>query len=459
MKRNTFPTLIIGSVLMLAIGSSASAQTATATLKGTVVDGSGRVVPGATVTLNRTTTDLKRTFNTDERGQYSFTLVEPGAYALEVQAQGFKSQHLPNIRLEVGQTAELNMELSPGDIQETVNITGLEAAVLNSTTSSLGGVVDRERVDALPLNGRSVLQLAQLEPGVNVSASARGANPDLSATGEVSINGGRTSFNEVLADGLTLTNKGDNRVSLKPSAASVQEFRILTSAYAAEYGRTGGGAINISTRSGGTKFQGTLWEYLRNDALDSRSFFVNASPSGVKEKLRFNQFGGNIGGPVYLPRFGEGDAGVRKHDQFFFFFNFEALKISQTLQRQSTVPTVQMRNGDFSGLLGAAIPGVTVRDTNGNLINARVGQIYVPGAVVPANQPGAGSRVAFANNMIPSALINSSSEGGPVLLSLAERVRNKQLHSQLNSDHRQSSIHGPDRLQHFFDTAVLSAFH
>jgi hypothetical protein len=132
----------------------------------------------------------------------------------------------------------------------------------------------------------------------------------------------------------------------------------------------------------------------------------NSVPNGVKEKLRFNQFGGNVGGPVYLPNFGEGSGAIHKIDKLFFFFNFEALKISQTLQRQSTVPTAKMRNGDFSELLGAVIPGVTVRDTSGNVIPARIGQIYVPGAVVSSGQPGAGSRVAFANNIIPAAQIN-----------------------------------------------------
>ncbi|MCM3873498.1 MAG: TonB-dependent receptor [Pyrinomonadaceae bacterium] len=439
MKPNTLQAMIIGSVLMIVIASSTNAQTATATLKGSVIDSNERVVAGATVTLIQTATGLKRTFTTDERGQYSFTLIEPGLYALEIQARDFKSQQQPSIRLEVGQTAEVNVELSPGDIRETVNISGFDLPLLNSTTSSLGGVIDRDRVDALPLNGRSVLQLAQLEPGVNVSASARGANPDLTATGEVSINGGRTSFNEVLADGLTLTNKGDNRVALKPSADAVQEFRILTNAYAAEYGRTGGGAINISTRSGGTEFHGTAWEYVRNDALDARSFFVNASPAGVKEKLRFNQFGGNIGGPAYLPRFGEGSPSARRSDKLFFFFNFEALKISQTLQRQSTVPTALMRNGDFSALLGSVIPGVTVRDTNGNLISARIGQIYVPGAVVPANQPGAGSRIAFANNVIPTSMINPVAKAALSYYPLpnASGTNNYIANSILTTDNRQ----------------------
>ena len=275
----------------------------------------------------------------------------------------------------------------------TVNST-TETVQLDTAGGSLGGVVERGRVDSLPLNGRNVFQLAQLEPGTNASPSARGANPDLTTTGEVSINGGRALNNEFVIDGIPLTNKGDNRVSLKPSVDSIQEFSIVTNAFSAEYGRTGGGAVNFSTRAGSSEFRGTVWEYLRNDAFDARSFFVNANPNGVKEKLRFNQFGGNIGGPLW------------KRQRLFFFFNYENLRISQSQQRQSTVPTDKMRRGDFSELLGAPISGVSVRDTKGNLLVARLGQIYVPGAVVPAGEPGAGSRIAFADNVIPDSLIN-----------------------------------------------------
>ena len=386
---------------------AARAQTATATLKGLVEDAGGQVVPGATVSLTQLTTGLKRTFTTDAGGQYVFALLEPGAYAVEAQAAGFKVYRYPRLQLEVGQAAELSLALAAGEIQETMTVSDVGALQLETTGGALGGVVDRARVDALPLNGRNVLQLAQLEAGVNTSPAARGANPDLSATGEISINGGRALNNEVIVDGLVLTNKGDNRIALKPSPDAVQEFKIVTNSYAAEYGRTGGGALNFSTRAGTSQLRGTLYEFLRNDALDARSFFVNASPNGVKEKLRFSQFGGNLGGPVYLPGFGEGGPATRRSERLFFFFNYEALRVTQTQQRQSTVPTPGMRGGDFSELLGETIPGVTVRDTQGNLVPARVGQIYVPGPVVPAGQPGAGSRVAFAGNLIPAAQLNA----------------------------------------------------
>lgn len=408
LQKKCFLKLSSGAfALALTLAVIANAQTATATLKGIVADGGSNALSGAIVTLTNTANGLKKTFTTDAGGQFTFTFIEPGFYLVEAQAGGFKGYRQPRLQLEVGQSAELNITLSPGDVQETVNIVATEPTGLETATSTLGGVVGRTRVDVLPLNGRNVFQLAQLEIGVTSAPGSRGANPDLTASGEVSINGGRTLNTEALVDGIPLANKGDNRISLRPSPDAVQEFQIVTNSFPAEFGRTGGGALNFSTRSGGTELRGTLFEYLRNDALDARSFFVNANPNGVKEKLRFNQFGGNLGGPVYLPSFGKDGKWFSKQNKLFFFFNYESSRISQTRQQPSTVPTEKMRNGDFSELLGAQIPGVTVVDTRGNLIPARIGQIYVPGTVIAAGQPGAGSRVAFADNIIPAVQINA----------------------------------------------------
>ena len=405
--RNILSPAISGALLALVcLSATVRAQTATATLKGVVTDNNGAAAPGAVVTLTQASTGAKRTFSVDSSGQFTFTFVEPGGYRLEAQSQGFKRFVQDGIRLEVGQLAELNVSLQPGEISESVNIAADQTALqLDTGSGALGGVIERSQVDALPLNGRNVLQLAQLEPGVNSSPGSRRANPGLGAVGEISINGGRSLTNEIVIDGISVTQKADNLAALKPSPDAVQEFRIVTNSFSAEYGRTGGGALNFSIRSGGAKFRGTLWEYLRNDAFDARTFFANATGS-QKEKFRFNQFGGNVGGPVYVPHFGQGGAGARRLEKVFFFFNYEGLRTSTSTLRQNTVPTAKMRTGDFSELLGATIPNVTVRDTAGNLIPARQGMIYVPGALVPAGQAGAGSRIVFANNIIPESRIN-----------------------------------------------------
>src|SRR5262249_19997151 len=183
---------------LMALGAIVNAQTATATLKGVVSDAGGNAIPGAVVTLTSAATNLQKTFTTDEGGHFTFTFVEPGFYSLEAQAGGFKVHRQPRLQIEVGQALELEVKLAPGDVKETVNIVATEPAGLDTATSSLGGLVGRQRVDALPLNGRNVFQLAQLEIGVATAPRSRGANPDPTASGAISINGARrhppTSF-------------------------------------------------------------------------------------------------------------------------------------------------------------------------------------------------------------------------------------------------------------------------
>jgi len=406
MRRTVCSLLPIALLALLGGAVDVRSQTSTATLKGVVTDKTGAVAPGAAVNLTQVSTDTRRTFTTDASGQFTFTFLEPGQYRLEVQSQGFKRFTQEGIKLEVGQLAELAVALEAGNISETISITADQTALqLDTSSGALGGVIERSQVDALPLNGRNVLQLAQLEPGVNSSPGSRRANPGLGAVAEISINGGRALTNEIVIDGISVTQKADNLSALKPSPDAVQEFRIATNSYSAEYGRTGGGALNFSIRSGGAKFRGTLFEYLRNDVFDAKTYFANATGSR-KEKFRFNQFGGNFSGPVYVPSFGGGKPGLAKASKLFFFFNYEGLRTSTSTLRQNTVPTARMRTGDFSELLGATVPNVNVRDTNGSLIPARQGMVYVPGPLVAAGQPGAGSRVVFANNLIPESRLN-----------------------------------------------------
>ena len=185
-------SLLISLLLIFVFFAGANAQTSTATLRGSVADSSGKVTPGATITLTSRLSGLKKVFSTDSAGQYTFTFLEPGVYTLEAQAKGFKQYRNDNIQLAVGQSAELDLSLEPGDISETVTITAGESSLqLDTGSASLGGVIERSQVDALPLNGRNVLQLAQLEPGVNSSPGSRRANPGLGAVGEIAINGGR----------------------------------------------------------------------------------------------------------------------------------------------------------------------------------------------------------------------------------------------------------------------------
>lgn len=393
-------TLILSaSLLLLSLSISAAAQTATATVKGVVADGEGQVVPNAAVVLANTATGTEKRFTTDGHGQYFFNFVEPGQYQLSIKAQGFEGYLRQGLTLEVGQAAEVNVALRPGSVTETVTVTA-NAQQLETGNASLGSVVDRRTIDDLPLNGRNPFQLAALSAGVVTTPTSRATNPGPNQTAAISINGGRALTNEVLLDGAPLTVKADTQPAFRPSPDSVQEFRIVTNSYSAEYGRTGGGALNFSTRAGTNRFRGTLWEFFRNDALDATSFFANREGAG-KEKLRFNQFGGNFGGPIIK-------------NKLFFFANYEALKIRQSVLQRSNVPTAKMKTGDFSEQLGALLCAnaqnqagacggaftvlINVRDTNDNQIQARAGMIYTPVATA--------QRRAFASNVIPAAQLN-----------------------------------------------------
>ncbi len=276
--RTRLINLPIVLLIMLIACISGSSQTATATLKGVVTDSSEKVLPGAALTLTQNSTGLKRTFTADDGGQFTFTFLEPGNYSLEVQATGFKKYKLPDINLQVTQSAELRVVLQAGDIAESITVSSEQTTLqLDTASSSLSGIVQRKQIDDLPLNGRNVFQLAQLEAGVNTSPGSRSSLPSLAAggVGEMSINGGRTLTNEIVVDGIPITNKADNLPSLRPSPEAVSEFRIVTNSYSAELGRTGGGALNFSIRSGGNKIRATLFDFLRNDALDATNFFVN----------------------------------------------------------------------------------------------------------------------------------------------------------------------------------------
>ncbi len=387
---------------VLSLAAINLAQSSTATLKGLVTDASGSIVLGATVTLTRPDTTERKTVTTNDSGLYTFTFVEPSTYILEVQAEGFKTYKQTNLKLDVGQTADVPIALEVGLVSAEVTVESNSELRLETSSGALGGVIERERVESLPLNGRNLLQLASLEPGVTNTAENRDDFPTGQQAGSFSISGGRGLTNEILFDGISAVNKADNVPAFRPSPDAIQEFRIQTNAYSAESGRSGGGAISFVTRSGTKKFRGSAYEYFRNEALDANNFFANRNGTG-KERLRANQYGFTIGGPIYLPGFGEGTKPLFKADKLFFFFNYEALRRNTTGFIGSVVPTERQRNGDFSEQLGPVISGVTVRDTNGNLIPARIGMVFVPGATVPTGQPGAGSRIAYAGNIIPLA--------------------------------------------------------
>ncbi|MFN2533553.1 MAG: carboxypeptidase regulatory-like domain-containing protein, partial [Pyrinomonadaceae bacterium] len=336
-------------------------QTATATLSGTVEDQNGAIVPGATVFAVNTATTLQRQSTTTSSGVYTIPLLPPGTYVVRVEAQGFTTLEIRDVVLNVADQKALLIQLNPGGVSATVDVKS-EAPLINESPA-VATTVDREFVANLPLNGRSFQSLITLSPGI-VLTKATGANP-----GQFSVNGQRPDSNYFTVDGvsanfgvtpdavvgqtgagsipgLSVSGGTNNLVSVD----ALQEFKVLTSTYAPEYGRMPGGQISIVTRSGTNSLHGTIFDYLRNDALDANDWFANVNQL-KKPALRQNDFGGVVGGPLFLPRFGEGGRAVYSgRNKTFFFFSYEGLRLRQPLTAISQVPSLASRQNAIASI-------------------------------------------------------------------------------------------------------------
>jgi hypothetical protein len=355
-------------VILLAVIPGAFAQTQTATLRGVVTDRSGAVVPGASVVLTNVDQNRPWTVLTNDVGEYVFLQIPPGRYSLAVTQTGFKKYDRTGLELLVATASELNVALDLGEVSESVQVTA-QAPLLESVSSTLGEVVNSRTTEALPLNGRNVLQLVALTPGINTTRSYRTAataSGSISAVG-FSANGGRNVANEVILDGSSQVVMGYNQPAYVPSPDAVQEFKVQTNALSAEYGRTGGAVVNLVHRSGTKDFHGVLYEFLRNDAFDANGFFNNRN-GREKAPFRYNQFGFTVGGPL-----------TRSRETTFFFINYEGIRQVQPGETTLTVPTARMRDGDFGET-------ATIYD--------------------PATIDASGRRQPFANNRIPSTRFN-----------------------------------------------------
>ncbi len=309
--------LFLFLALCLSSFALAHAQSATATLSGTVTDEQGGVVADASVTATNTATGLQRQATTSSEGTFTISLLPPSAYTVLVERLGFATAKLGDVVLNVNDNVALNIQLKVGQVGEVVTVEG-GAPLIQTELAEVSTVVDRQFVENLPLNGRSFQALIALTPGV-VQTKASGSNP-----GQFSVNGQRADANNFTVDGvganighstfngaigssggsvpgLTAVGGTNNLISID----ALQEFKIQTSTYSPEFGRSPGGQVSLITRSGTNEFRGTLFEYFRNDALDANDWFANSR--GLKRPpLRQNNFGGVFGGPLLLPRFGEG---------------------------------------------------------------------------------------------------------------------------------------------------------
>lgn len=319
--------LLAFSPMASVTGSVVRAQSATATLSGTVVDEHDAVVAGATVSVLNPATGLKRTSTTSEAGFYSFAALPPGTYTVTAQQQGFSPAEFEAVRLNVNDQRALRIQLKVGRVGESVTVTADAGAVKEDL--AVATVIDRQFVGNLPLNGRSIQTLINLTPGV-ITTGANSQNP-----GQFSVNGQRTSTNYFTVDGVSANFGTNNFAGYNPAVSgavpatniqgsfanlasvdALEEFKIQTSTFAPEFGRSPGAQVSLVTRSGGNQFHGNLYEYFRNDALDSNDWFNNFN--GIAKKpLRYNNFGGTFSGPIWIPKVYDG------RDRTFFFFSYE----------------------------------------------------------------------------------------------------------------------------------------
>ena len=367
-------------MLACALCWPASAQVATAEISGTVLDSTGAAVANAKVVASNTATNVSRETTSDGTGSYIITLLPPGDYVVTVESTGFRKLVQSGLTLQINQQARLDLTLQIGQVSETLEVTA-QAPLLEAESSSLGTVVSEQLVNQLPLNGRNFIQLATLTPGVNgVGFSATGTimsgtRPDDRRPGtEIFSNGNREGSNNFLYDGIDDNERLTLSIVLRPAVEAVREFKIQTNLYSADIGRSSGAVVDVITKSGTNQLHGSLFEFLRNSAMDARNFF---SPKGTAfPSFRLNQYGGSFGGPVVLPKLYNG------RNKTFFFVDYEGYRRDAQQIQLGNVPTLKMRQGDFTETGTIYDPLTTRPNPNGT---GFVRDAF-PGNIIPANR-------------------------------------------------------------------------
>lgn len=359
----------------LACTGAALAQTAQVT--GRITDPSQASVPGATVTVTNTDTGVRNTATSNADGFYTVPLLRPGPYRIAVDKTGFQPLVRENVVLQVGDVVRLDLSLKIGSMSQAVEVTGT-APLLESETSSMGHVVQSQQVTELPLLGRNPYALGGLVPGVRISQGMNNLPVDIISTSFISINGQRADQNEYLLDGAPNTAAASNQPVLYPSVDDVQEFKVQTNAYSAEYGRAAGGVFNVVTKSGTNDWHFTAYEFLRNNDLNANDWFANRAGQSIAP-FRFNQFGGTVGGPVSLPHIYNG------HNRTFFFLSSELVRFTQGTTFTGTVPTADELNGDFSQTRNAAGKLLTIYDPATTRLDSAGSYVRdpMPGNIIP----------------------------------------------------------------------------
>jgi hypothetical protein len=325
-------SILCGLAVLLSLAASLPGQTF-GEITGEVHDPSGSVVAGSDVKLVSKATGAERTTVTNGAGLYSFPALQPGVYDVTASKQGFQTTTRTDVELQIQQTARVDFALQVGQTSQTVEVTA-GAPLLNTENSSIGAVIENRRIVDLPLNGRNFLALVSLTPNISTgfgnNATATNVVGGDRAQQNISVAGARSEFNHFTLDGVENTDPNFNTYVFLPSIDALQEFKVQSGVYPAEFGR-GIGQVNVSTKSGTNSFHGTLFEFLRNDKVDAADYaFVKAAP---KNPLKWNQYGYTFGGPVWIPKIFNGK------NRLFFMSNWEGFRERKALQGIYSVPT------------------------------------------------------------------------------------------------------------------------
>ncbi len=373
-------TNILLAALLLA-GGALQAQFDSAAVLGTIRDAKGGVLAGAGVTIRNNATGITQKTVTDPNGDYIFPAVKIGDYRISAELAGFSTAVVESINITVDARQRVDLTLQVGQVTEVLNVTA-EAPLLETDSSSKGQVIQQKQIVTLPILGRTYSSLALLVPGVRQSQVGNQGDIAFRREGSYNVNGLRSVYNNFLLDGVDnnfygTTNQGFSNQAIQPSPDSVAEFRMAINAYSAEFGRTGGAVMNVSSRSGSNEFRGTVWNYFQNTSLNAYGFFRPRDASGrefPKPQVNRNQFGGVFGGPIIK-------------DRTFFFADYEGSRWIQSPFGQATLPTLAQRQG----ILGADVRvPFTFTDWQGRTIAA--------GTVIPAGQPV--PQTAFARRVL-----------------------------------------------------------
>ncbi|HEX6279496.1 MAG TPA: carboxypeptidase regulatory-like domain-containing protein [Pyrinomonadaceae bacterium] len=453
-------------MMFVVMGVAMGQDDTSATIVGTISDSAGAGIPNATVTVTNTRTNQSRKVQANSEGLYTVYPLVPGDYTVLVEQDGFKKS-LVNVKLATRDRRPVDIMLEVGTPSETVTVTSEPPLIQDSPVGQT--LVSGNQVTELPLNNRNFIRLLETVPGVSSDLDDE-SNFGLTSRASVSINGQRRNSVNYIVDGVNNVDIGSNITLLStPTVDSIQEFKVLSSNYTADVGRSGGGSVIITTKGGGNEFHGTVYEFVRNDRFNANTFFNNrlgrssdGTPVADVPRLRYNNFGGVISGPVLIPNVGDGGDSLiyDGRNRTFFFVSEEVRRITRaTSSAGASVPSLAQRTGDFSANLGnlicrnasgglaastsstsctaAGTTPIDLVDTAGNTIQLRAGQVFRQTDNVP-----------FAGNIISSQFIDSRSVGLLAAYPLPNNGINGFTTSQTNTNNTRQEVF---RVDHNFN--------